>query len=73
MSAIIGALIGGGAVGGIASGIGRIISTIVNAITRFFRWIADTVIRVGRWYFNLLQSKPEWGITIPILLIYMLT
>jgi hypothetical protein len=73
MSAILGALLGAGASGGIAQGIGRVISTIVKAIVSFFRWMANTAIRLGRWYFNLLKEKPEWGITLPILLIYMFT
>jgi hypothetical protein len=73
MSAIIGALLGAGAAGGIAQGVGNIISTIVRAIASFFKWVANTVIRLARWYFNFLKEKPEWGITLPILLIYMLT
>jgi phage-related protein len=70
MSAILGALIGGTAAGGIASGIGNVIGKIVDAIKEFFMWIARTLLRIARWYFNLLKTKPEWAITIPILLIY---
>jgi hypothetical protein len=73
MSAILGVLLGAGATGGIAQGIGRVVSTIVRAIVSFFRWIANTVIRLGKWYFDFLQRKPEWGITLPVLLIYMFT
>jgi hypothetical protein len=70
MSAILGALLGGTAVGGIASGIGNVIGKIVDAIKEFFMWMARTLLRIARWYFNLMKEKPEWGITIPILLIY---
>jgi hypothetical protein len=73
MSAILGALLGAGATGGIAQGIGRVVSTIVMAIVSFLKWMANTAIRIGRWYFNLLKEKPEWGITLPILLICMFT
>jgi hypothetical protein len=70
MSAIIGALLGAGAAGGIAQGIGSVIGKIVDAIKGFLMWIARTLIRVARWYFNLMRKNPEWAITIPILLIY---
>jgi len=70
MSAILGALIGGGAVGGIATGIGNIIGKIVDAIKEFFMWIARTLLGIARWYFNLMKERPEWAITIPVLLIY---
>lgn len=68
--AVIGAVAVGAGAGGIAQGIGGIIQKIIDAIVGFLKWVARTILRIARWYFNLLKEKPEWGITIPILLIY---
>ena len=73
MTAVAGAVGAIGAAmgaGGISQGIARVISTVVKAIASFFRWLANAVLRIARWYFNFLRESPEWAITIPILLIY---
>jgi len=54
-------------------GIGTVISRVVEAIKDALLWIGTQLLRLLRWYWNFLITKPEWGITLTILFIYLLT
>lgn len=70
MSSILGAL---GGVGGIVSGIIGGVGSIFDFIKSVMKVVSDILIDLVKWYFNLLVEKPELGITIGVLTIYMLT
>ena len=74
MSAILEALGGiGGSVGGIVSGIYEGVKTLYDYLSRILTIIIDKLSDFAKWYLNLIVEKPELGITLAILLIYMVT
>ncbi len=74
MSAILEALGGiGGSVGGIVSGIYEGVKTLYDYLSRILTIIIDKLSDFAKWYFNLIVEKPELGITLAVLLIYMVT
>ena len=54
-------------------GIGTVISRIIEAIKDALLWIGTQLLRLLRAYWNLLITKPELGVTLTLLFIYLLT
>ena len=54
-------------------GIGTVISRVIEAIKDALLWIGTQLLRLLRWYWNFITTKPEWGITATLLVIYLLT
>jgi len=54
-------------------GIGEVTSKIIEAIKDVLLWIASQLVRLLRWYWNFVTTKPEWGITATLLMIYLMT
>ena len=74
MASVLGALGGiGGAVGGIVSSIYEGVRTLYDYLSRLISIIIDKLSDFAKWYMNLIVEKPELGITLAVLLIYMMT
>jgi len=54
-------------------GIGTVISRVVEVIKDVLLWIGTQLLRLLRAYWNFLITKPEWGVTLTLLFIYMIT
>jgi hypothetical protein len=70
MAGIIGAL---GGAEGIVSGIMGGIRTIFDFLKDIAVKIAEYIKDIAKWYMELLVEKPEYGITLGVLTIYLLT
>ncbi|MEM3414943.1 MAG: hypothetical protein QXS21_05450 [Thermoproteota archaeon] len=64
----------------VSGGLGSIVSTIGNAMGRFYdvlkavvEKVMDVFKNIIEWYLKLLVEKPEYGITLTALMIYMIT
>ena len=74
MASVLGALGGiGGAVGSIVSSIYEGVKTLYEYLSRLIRVLINKLYDFAKWYMNLIVEKPELGITLGVLIIYMMT
>jgi hypothetical protein len=74
LASVLGALGGiGGTVGSIVSSIYEGVRTLYDYLARIISIVIDKLSDFAKWYMNLIVEKPELGITLAVLLIYMIT
>jgi len=70
--AVTAGLVGAGVGAGLGGALGNVIRSIVDALKEALKFIATQIARFLRWYANLIVTKPEIGITLTILIAYLL-
>ena len=55
------------------TGIGTVISRILEVIKDAFLWIYAQMMRLLRYFWQFMTTKPEWGLTSVLLMIYLMT